>query len=71
MSVNHSIIAIATEFGQIKVFEVLQDPEEEDGKIVMHSTFQEFFSGNIQTNICKLELFISEVAQAGIQSADE
>eukprot|EP00347_Sterkiella_histriomuscorum_P023886 403333046 len=60
-NVNSSLclIAIATEFGQIKVFEVKNKTRRTKfGQT--KSEFREFFSGNISSNICKIQLFLTE-----------
>ena len=66
--INNSacLIAIATEFGQIKVFEVKNKAKRSR---VSKSEFREFFSGNIQSNICKIQLFLSENC-IGVEQAD-
>ena len=55
---SHCLIAIATEFGQIKVFEVKNKPKR-TGVYNRKSEFREFLSGNISSNICKIQLFLS------------
>lgn len=62
-NVNNSLclIAIATEFGEIKVFEVKNKRRKMKGlNNVAKSEFREFFSGNISSNICKIQLFLTE-----------
>jgi hypothetical protein len=56
---DHYIIAIATEFGQIKVFEVKNYSQKNNhskpqSQINTKSEFREYLSGNISSNICKI-----------------
>jgi predicted nucleic-acid-binding Zn-ribbon protein len=55
---DHCLIAIATEFGEIKVFDVKNSKQKRSK--YKKSEFTEFFSGNISSNICKIQLFVSE-----------
>jgi hypothetical protein len=52
---NHYLIAIATEFGQIKIFEVKNHQKQHTKR----SEFREFLSGNISSNICKIQLYLT------------
>ena len=71
---NHCLIAIATEFGQIKVFEVKNYNKHHHPHInsknsggggnlnsthSKHSEFREYLSGNISSNVCKIQLFLT------------
>ncbi len=65
---NHCLIAIATEFGQIKVFEVKNYNKHhhhhtsknsvgqghQNSNNSKHSEFREYLSGNISSNVCKI-----------------
>lgn len=61
---DHYLIAIATEFGQIKVFEVKNYSQRQhhhghSKHSQTKSEFREFLSGNISSNICKIQLFLT------------
>lgn len=57
---NHYLIAIATEFGQIKVFEVRNyHRHRHHAQPQTRSEFREFLSGNISSNICKIQLYLT------------
>lgn len=60
---DHYLIAIATEFGQIKVFEVKNYAQRLHHGHSKHSQikseFREFLSGNISSNICKIQLYLT------------
>ena len=55
---NHCLIAIATEFGQIKIFEVKNysrgGAKHHHSNTSKHSEFREYLSGNISCNVCKI-----------------
>lgn len=65
---SHCLIAIATEFGQIKVFEVKNKSRRSAHR---KSEFREFFSGNISSNICKIQLFLSYNENANADGIEE